>query len=70
MRPKIRSVYVSSSISGTIATFFGVIAVVLVHMAGVSFNTYTQALVAVAIASFLSGFFGRYFALKERENSR
>ncbi len=60
-----RNVYVRSLISGIIAAFFCNIAVVLVHIAGVDFKN-PPALIAVTITAFLSGFFSRYFALKER----
>ncbi len=60
-----KNIYVRSLISGILTTSFAVIAVVLVHIAGVDFKN-PPALIAVTITAFLSGFFSRYFALKER----
>jgi hypothetical protein len=54
-----------SIFSGVIATICGSIAVFAVHLAGIPFTTFDQAVIAVAIASFFSAFFATFFTLKK-----
>ncbi len=59
-----REVVKHSVFSGVIGAVCGLIAVTLVHLAGVQFTTFKQASMAVIIASFFSAFFATYFVLK------